>query len=68
MVALLSYVPATFLTLLGFVAAYQQTRKREILVGIAGIIVSLLAPILQQLQIFSSHLFYIQCSLSCDLK
>lgn len=56
--AILFYVPATLLTLLGFLTVYRNLGERRTLIGIAGLVLSLAAPAVQQLGV-SLHPVYL---------
>lgn len=51
LVAIIFYVPATLLCLVGLITANRRCPGRGISPGIAGLLISLIAPIIQQLQL-----------------
>lgn len=50
-IAILCYLPATLLMLFGFVKVYLKWRESEVLMGVLGLILSLVAALFQQFKI-----------------
>jgi len=51
LIAILFYIPATLLTLTGFIYSYRRTHSSTIKWGIYGLVLSLIAPLIQQLKV-----------------
>ena len=58
LVAILFYVPATLICLAGLIRWYRHHGGQDVAYGIAGILISLLAPVVQQLKL-SLHPVYL---------
>ena len=50
-IAIAFYAPAVLFVLLGLVVAYVRTAKRALLPGIAGVLLSIVAAAIQQMQV-----------------
>ena len=58
LLAILFYLPAKLICLAGLIRWYQRHAGRDVAYGIAGILISLLAPVIQQLKL-SAHPAYL---------
>lgn len=51
LIAIIIYLAAAILTLSGFIITYLKSKNNQIAMGIAGLLISLIAPIIQQLEV-----------------